>query len=204
MEVDLLNPRNLLDLELKGFTVVKDVFSNDEVSQLKNDYEIVKARAYEIMSTTAATPRVFFESNVETRSEYWKTNSELILQAGKGRFDLFLGFNKGSFASEFVTNNKVIGAIVSKVLISDYSSYGGVVLSTAGSSAQYWHRDTDTLSNHDTSGSKLVTVDDFYFTCLIPISVPLTIENGAPEFMVWYGAVFDPTGLDCAHRIIYY
>jgi ectoine hydroxylase-related dioxygenase (phytanoyl-CoA dioxygenase family) len=29
-----------------------------------------------------------------------------------------------------------------------------------------------------------VLLDDFYFTCLIPITVPLTLDNGATEFMV--------------------
>ena len=68
-------------------------------------------------------------------------------------------------------------------MISGFTSYGGVVHSESGSKDQYWHRDTDTMTNTGTNGEKLVTMDDFYFTVLIPITVPVTLENGPTEFM---------------------
>jgi ectoine hydroxylase-related dioxygenase (phytanoyl-CoA dioxygenase family) len=49
---------------------------------------------------------------------------------------------------------------------------------------RYWHRDTDTLSNKNSNGDVLMGVDDFYFTCLMPVSVDITLKNGATEFMV--------------------
>ena len=66
----------------------------------------------------------------------------------------------------------------------EYTSYGGVVYSSAGSGDQYWHRDTNNLANRSTEGGQLITLDDFYFTVLIPVAVPVTTENGATEFMV--------------------
>jgi len=69
------------------------------------------------------------------------------------------------------------------LLVRDYGSYQGVILANPGSGKQYWHRDADPLSNTDTTGSKLVLIDDFYFSCLIPITVPLTFQNGATQFM---------------------
>ena len=71
-----------------------------------------------------------------------------------------------------------------KAMKSGYTSCGGVVHSQAGSAHQYWHRDTDTLQNYSTDGKELVTLDDFYFSVLIPITVPITLDNGPTEFMV--------------------
>jgi len=176
--------KNLIELELKGFTVVENVFSPNEINQLKLDYEIVKNHAYDIMKKSPSKPRVWVENNVKTESVYWRTKNEMILQAGPGRYDLYKGFNLGIFNSETVSDNKVIKPLIDKLLVSDYLSYNGVILSEPGSEAQYWHRDTDNLTNIGSDGSKLVLLDDFYFTCLIPITVPLTLDNGATEFMV--------------------
>lgn len=68
-------------------------------------------------------------------------------------------------------------------MVGGFTSCGGVVLSEAGSADQYWHRDTDTLSNTTTDGEKLVTLEDFYYTVLIPVTVPITSKNGPTEFM---------------------
>ena len=177
--------RNLQELELKGFTVVDNVLAEGEIKQLQKDYESIKELATNIMQTTPESPRVFYENDVETRSAYWKTSKgELILQAGRGRFDLYRGFNLGVFNSDMVSNNKKVGILIERLLVSDYTGYNGIILSSPGAEAQYWHRDTDTLSNTGTDGSKLVMNDDFYFTCLFPITVPLTLENGSTEFVV--------------------
>jgi ectoine hydroxylase-related dioxygenase (phytanoyl-CoA dioxygenase family) len=69
-------------------------------------------------------------------------------------------------------------------MVDDFTNYAGIILSQAGSSDQYWHRDTHTLSNTRTDGKELILLDDFYFTVLIPITVPFTIENGATEFLI--------------------
>ena len=42
----------------------------------------------------------------------------------------------------------------------------------------------DYLTNEGTDGSKLVQMDDFLFTCLIPCTVPVTTNNGPTEFYV--------------------
>ena len=43
--------RNLRELEEKGFTVVHDVFTAEQVASLQKDYIALKAKAERIMST---------------------------------------------------------------------------------------------------------------------------------------------------------
>jgi len=183
--------QNLDELERLGFTVVKDIFNIEEIERMKRDYEeVIKPRAHELVTTTEAHDRVWTENDTETRSRYWKGHDavsgkiQLILQAGEGRYDLYKGFDQGFFASETVVNNAKIEGIVKELLVDDYSSYSGVIQSDPQSSDQYWHRDTSNLTNRGTDGSKLVLMDDFYITCLIPILEDVTVENGATEFMV--------------------
>jgi ectoine hydroxylase-related dioxygenase (phytanoyl-CoA dioxygenase family) len=175
---------NLKDLEDKGFTVVENVFDAAEIEMMQRDYSNVKATAYDLMSTTDPRLRIWEESGQETRSEYWKRDGTIILHAGEGRYDLFRGFQTGFFNTDSVMKNKKIERLVSKLLVDNFTNYAGVVLSTPGSKNQYWHRDTDTLSNNSTDGKCLMAVDDFYFTCLIPITEDVTLENGATEFRV--------------------
>jgi hypothetical protein len=187
MTDDRVNPmirKNFVELESDGFTVVNGIFSADQIVAVKEEYLRVKARADDIMQKTPSKVRVWSENNVETRSMYWKTDKEVILQAGKGRYDLWRGFNTGVFSEGFMSRNPTLTSIMDRILVSDYSSYAGMIHALKGSESQYWHRDTDTLANKGTDGSNLILNDDFYFTCLIPITVPLTLLNGATEFMV--------------------
>ena len=89
---------------------------------------------------------------------------------------------QGIFATDSVVYNPVIQKIAKEILVEDYTHYQGVVLSTAGSEAQYWHRDCNTLQNRSTDGRQLVTLDDFQFTVLFPCLVDVTLENGPTEF----------------------
>merc|ERR1712217_164528 len=161
-------------------------FSESEIETMQADYKGIERSAKEMILNTAAQPRVWFENGVETTSQYWRTpdGNSLILQAGKGRYDLWRGFQQGFFASSSVVSNHKVERLVSKLLVKEFTNYSGVILSEPGSSDQYYHRDTDTLSNTDTDGKSLMMVDDFYFTTLVPITVDLTPENGATEFMV--------------------
>jgi len=178
--------RNLEELERLGYTIVHDVFTEAEIKKMQADFVNIEKSAMELISNTPAQPRVWFESGVETRSQYWRSpdGKSLALQAGEGRYDLWRGFQKGFFASPAVVHNPKIERIVERCLVKEYTNYGGVILSYPASSCQYYHRDTDTLSNTDTNGESLMQVDDFYFTTLIPITVDMTIENGATDFMV--------------------
>ena len=78
----------------------------------------------------------------------------------------------------------VLEELMKETLANEYTNYSGIIYSQKGSEDQYWHRDTHTLSSHNSDGKQLVQLDDFYFTVLIPLTVSFTEENGATEFFV--------------------
>lgn len=176
--------QNFDELETQGYTVVPNIFDIDVIQALKDDFQVIKKKAFDLIDNIPAKPRVFEENGEKNFSEYWKQDDTLIMQAGKGRYDFYRGFEHGVFGQEEIINNPVISEIMDVAMNGEYTSYGGVVHSSAGSGDQYWHRDTNNLENRTTEGEKLVQLDDFYFTVLIPVTVPVSIENGATEFMV--------------------
>lgn len=109
------------------------------------------------------------------------------------------------FGTDSVVKNPKLMELMRNTMKEGFTSYGGVVHSETGSSNQYWHRDTSTLSNTTTDGDKLVTLDDFYFTVLIPITVPVTADNGPTEFMAnshrQKAQDFDKCPNECSPRI---
>jgi hypothetical protein len=175
---------NIEKLEKDGFTVVEGLFTPDEVEQFAQQFMLAEQKALCLMDTTPMQKRVWFENNKECSSQFWKSDDTVIIQAGKGRYDLYQGFKEGVFASEVVLRNPTLEKLVGHFLVDEFTNYSGLIYSKAGSQDQYWHRDTHTLKNVGTGGEILVEMDDFYFTILIPVTVPLTLENGTTEFMV--------------------
>ena len=56
--------QHLEDLEEKGFTLVPDIFTPEELKQLKEDYLNIKERTCEIMATFPPRPRVWEEAGM--------------------------------------------------------------------------------------------------------------------------------------------
>ncbi len=178
---DISQARN--ELETRGFTVLSDLFSKTEIQQMADRFQNVKNKAFQIIENTPSIERNFAETTKNIQSLYWKTDRELIMQAGVGRYDLYLGFSQDLFSSSESFPHPALEDLMKNIMVDEFTSYAGIVHSMAGSEDQYWHRDTNTLDNHGSEGSKLVMLDDFYFTVLIPITVPFTIENGTTEFI---------------------
>mmetsp|Transcript_67917 Transcript_67917/g.136666 ORF Transcript_67917/g.136666 Transcript_67917/m.136666 type:complete len:287 (+) Transcript_67917:66-926(+) len=182
--------RNLAELETQGFTIVNDLFGPQEISLMQTDYQAIKSRAENIVASEPSRVRVWIENGEETTSRYWKCpnldiGEQVILQAGEGRYDLWKGFKSGFFGSESIVRNARLDALMDQLLVRDWGQYNGVIMSRPGSCDQYFHRDTDQLSNKkDCGGAALQAVDDFYFTCLIPITADVTPLNGPTEFLV--------------------
>jgi hypothetical protein len=153
------------------------------VGVLKKDFLKIRAKAYKMMRDNKPKPRIFAENSSKVTSVYWKQGKNLIMQAGEGRFDFARGFDEGIFGQDTVTKNPKLQEIMRHVMKSGFTSYGGVVHSESGSKDQYWHRDTSTLQNERSDGQELAGMDDFYFTVLIPITVPVDRHNGPTEFM---------------------
>jgi ectoine hydroxylase-related dioxygenase (phytanoyl-CoA dioxygenase family) len=184
--------QNQMELETKGFTVLKDIFSAADIAEMKKDYAVVNNRAKKLITTTEKHRRVWTENNETVESAYWKDKAGaeggLVLQAGEGRYDYYKGFlhgifEEGSANAGAVTKPPAVAELVDSIMCSDYVNYSGFIVSQPGSKHQYFHRDTNTLGNSDTSGRSLIGVDDFYFTTLIPLD-DVTVENGATEFLV--------------------
>jgi|GEM_PF-1901794 len=178
----LIAPQHLEELEARGFTVLENVWQCDDLERFRQGLERVKQSAFALMHHTASHPRIFYENEVRHESKYWKLGKELVMQAGEGRLDFFLGFGREFFPENRI-DNPLLDALMEQLLGGEYTHNAGVILAAPGGKDQYWHRDTHTLSNWDTTGAHLVALDDFYFTVLIPITVPLTLENGTTEFM---------------------
>ncbi len=172
------------ELHVQGFTIVENLFTEEEIDQMSSRFELIKEKALEIVANTPPLERLFAEVNQAQKSWYWKTDRELILQAGHGRYDFAQGFSKDLFASTASLKNEMLNSLMTEMMGGEFTSYSGIIHSTKGSADQYWHRDTNTLDNFGSDGSKLVALDDFYFTILIPITVPFTLENGTTEFVV--------------------
>ncbi|GMH60738.1 hypothetical protein TrST_g10585 [Triparma strigata] len=175
--------QNIIDLETKGHTIVNGLFSTEEIKKMQADYKGIRKTAMSIIDEEPAQPRVWEENGDVTTSQYWLRDDKVILQAGVGRYDLWRGFNTGFFASEALVNNPKLEPILKHCLVDNYGSYRGMILSDPGSSDQYFHRDTDPLENVGSKGKALMAVDDFYFTCLIPVTGDVTPENGPTEFL---------------------
>lgn len=175
---------NLEELETKGCTVVYDLITDSERSLLAESFFAMREKAMGIVAAHDPLPRFFSENNAKTESVYWRTEDRLILQAGKGRYDFYRGFHQDLTHPEILLANVRLSSLMKDLLVDEYTCYIGGILSEMGSEAQYWHRDTDTLSSHGSGGDELVLLDDFYFTVLIPLTVPFTKENGATEFFL--------------------
>lgn len=171
------------ELSARGFTIIHDLFTEDEITQMSSRFEMIKEKALAIIDTTPPLERLFTEVNQSQKSWYWKTDQELILQAGAGRYDFTQGFSKDLFASSTSLKNSTLESLMTELMGGEFTSYSGIIHSMKGSVDQYWHRDTNTLDNFGSDGSQLVKLDDFYFTILIPITVPFTMENGTTEFI---------------------
>ena len=62
--------QNLLELESKGFTVVEDIFTTEEISKLQEDYLKIKEKAFYIIDNISPLPRTWEENGKLTHSQY--------------------------------------------------------------------------------------------------------------------------------------
>lgn len=163
-------------------SVLPQVFSADEINAFRSELRPIVSKVESTMNTPG-TPRIFHNDGKLTKTHYWHLGKHVILQAGPGRFDTRYGIDEGVFADQNFKHNPIIEQVIKSMLHNRYVNHTGVVYSAAGSGDQYWHRDTDNIADSDSDGTKLVEMDDFYFTVLVPL-VPMNKENGTTEFML--------------------
>ncbi len=181
LKTDLSGCFAIQELKDRGFTVLTNIFTQEEIEELSHRFGIVQEKAMDLVEKTEPKVRFFTENNQLHQSLYWESEDKLILQAGKGRYDFYQGFSKELLQGISI---KPLENMMEQFMMNEFTFYSGVIHSSKGSEDQYWHRDTNTLENRSSNGDYLVQMDDFYFTILIPITVPFTVENGATEFMI--------------------
>ena len=64
--------KNLEDLEVKGYTVVKDIFTPDQVDELRRDFMLMKRKAFKMIEEIPPLPRIWEESGEICTSQYWR------------------------------------------------------------------------------------------------------------------------------------
>ena len=96
-EPDLTPP--LQELETKGFTILHGLFDDGEIEDIAKRFQVIKERALGIIENSSPVIRSFSENNMTNQTQYWKTEKEVILQAGKGRYDFYRGFSKDLLSS---------------------------------------------------------------------------------------------------------
>src|SRR5690606_7140592 len=91
-KIDLTS--SLHELETRGFTVLGGLFNEDEMKDIAVRFQAVKDNALKIIENSPPVVRYFSENNTNNKTQYWKTENEVILQAGEGRYDFYKGFSK--------------------------------------------------------------------------------------------------------------
>src|SRR3990167_3356484 len=79
--------RHLTELEENGVTLIPNLFTPEEIVEIANHYESIKAKVQHVLDLSPGHERIFQTDAVTTHSRYWKVDEDFILQAGKGRFD---------------------------------------------------------------------------------------------------------------------
>uniref|UniRef100_A0A7S1ZI27 Phytanoyl-CoA dioxygenase family protein n=1 Tax=Trieres chinensis TaxID=1514140 RepID=A0A7S1ZI27_TRICV len=179
--------QHLKDLEMKGVTIIPDVFSDKQLDALRKDHDKIADIVADLTQNHQPKKRVYEEDGKEVRSNYWvhEPSGRYVLECGVGRHDTDIYFDRGeALRASYFHSNPCVVDIVNRAMKGPKVARPGLVFSSSGSSDQYWHRDVDKLFENDPDRVKLVSeMSDFYFTCLIPL-IDLTNANGTTEFML--------------------
>ena len=82
------------ELNQSGFTVMHDIYTSTDIEDMKQAYTEIRNKANDILNTTCAYERRWYENDQETVSKYWKykeyssssSSSNSVLQAVEEQF----------------------------------------------------------------------------------------------------------------------
>ena len=60
------------ELNQSGFTVMHDIYTSTDIEDMKQAYTEIRNKANDILNTTCAYERRWYENDQETVSKYWK------------------------------------------------------------------------------------------------------------------------------------
>ena len=179
--------KNIEELKNNGITILKSIYTNREISGLK-DYALsvetevnTDLNSDTINSNKYKYYSLFDKEYVHEKKEY-NLSKYNVIDLAKGRLDI-------EIINQEIYLHRKIKNIIHHFFTKHYVSHMGILTSNSNSDSGMWHRDvvnicgeSDKDGNYD--DSKMVhDFEPFYFNILIPL-VPLTKENGSTEFIL--------------------
>jgi len=177
----------LSELETKGFCLLDNIFTNDELSDFKEKFTKCEEEVHRICDENDPEPYDFvqlFEKEIIIKMQSYCNES--IIETAKGRYDVRIEKVKQDFKN--IPENPTIAKLMKQCLKTRYLCDIGLLVTGSHANDGPWHRDTYNLngpSNPDGSydDSLVMKLQPFYYTCLIPLD-DITEENGRTEFLV--------------------
>ena len=178
-----------MDNELKseGFCILRNVFSPDEVLELKKKFTKCEEHVHETCRNYPPDPYDYvqlFEKEIIVKMQSYCNES--IIEVAKGRYDVRTQKVEDEFRD--IPNTPTIAQLMKSCLKTRYKCDIGILLTNSHSNDGPWHRDTYNLNgpcNPDGSydDSLVMKLKPFYYTILIALD-DITEANGRTEFIV--------------------
>lgn len=180
---------NINELIEDGVTVLKDIYSSQQIESLRNFASELQSPIIELLNKPDIDKykSVYkYETHFDIERTYhknlYKLNNIQAIEIVKGRYDI--SYNECN--KDLHTRVEEIADYFIRPCNRLYT--WGLLTSSKNSEDGHWHRDTinlngdaDALGHYDDS-PMVYHLKPFYFTVLIPL-VPLNEENGTPEFI---------------------
>jgi len=174
------------ELSTKGFCILEDVFSPDQIKEYQAKFIDCENDVHEICRSNKADPYDFVQLfEKETIIPMRSYCNDSIIETAKGRYDVRTSMVKREF--EEVPANPTIARLMKQCLKDRYLCDIGLLVTGTHAKDGPWHRDTYNLngeSNPDGTydDSLVMKLKPFYYTVLIPLD-DITEENGRTEFI---------------------
>ena len=127
------------DLKIKGFHIFDNIFSQEEVQDLKIKFDKCEAEVHRICRENEPDPYDFvqlFEKETIIKMQSYCNSS--IIETAKGRYDVRLQMVKDEFKD--IPNNKVIADLMKSCLNRRYLCDIGILVTNSHSNDGPWHR----------------------------------------------------------------
>ena len=175
---------NIIINQLKenGVAILKNLYTIPQITNLENYYKDLNNLDFNNFKKSKYIYKTHFDKE-RVYSKNFYINSEIeAIEITKGRYDIY-------YKNCYMNLHTKVFEIMNHFMNPENRNHKwGYLTSSMQSDNGHWHRDTvnicgDADENGMYDDSAMVhNFNPFYFTVLIPL-VPLTLENGTPEFI---------------------
>lgn len=133
------------DLDSKGFCILTNVFTPDELIELKKKFEECEADVHQTCKNFPPDPYDYvqlFEKETIVKMRSWCDDS--IIETAKGRYDVTTQKVKDEFGS--VPDTPAISNLMKSRLQTRYICDIGILVTNSHGNGGPWHRDTYNLN----------------------------------------------------------